>query len=509
MMYDVFIDESGLFIETSTAPADRVKHHKQDRKFPSQLAGVVCLVGQLTVAKARNIIEGSLVKAGIAVEHDFHCTNIKQRSKAGFDSFVGHLIAEMGAGSIQPARIVNEEGVSFGDRVANYTNILAEFLVRICRQLPVSSKEEVKLNVFAAKVRGEEDEQGVFEIFALNEYTNRVREYFARAAVANGWSGASARWKIGTFQLASGKDDPRLWLADVVSNASHNNFVTIGEGAGQSLRKSLVTYDWTLSYDQTLQLTSELIEREAFGLAIISLAERIASEATSVEANIAYVSKVREIAPRLLSMPPSVKLPQLQIILGWLQQLVETRSDPARSIRICEWLEHELCNISDSTSDIVVTEWLRLAITTWALTTCNHDGDTTSARVYANKVDMTLPHVTGRWEYISDIMQAIVAKGVHQNDSFEHDSASASLAKVVKYYQELGVFFGDAYPELFTSAIRSDQCGKLSVRNCKARPFYYFPVSAIWKKREKRAMLRSWSLLLIPTAVANISTEVR
>ena len=58
MMYDVFIDESGLFIETSTAPADRVKHHKQDRKFPSQLAGVVCLVGQLTVAKFQQCQRG-------------------------------------------------------------------------------------------------------------------------------------------------------------------------------------------------------------------------------------------------------------------------------------------------------------------------------------------------------------------------------------------------------------------------------------------------------------------
>ena len=88
-----------------------------------------------------------------------------------------------------------------------------------------------------------------------------------------------------TFQLASGKDDPRLWLADALSNASHNNFTTIGECAGIALKNSLTPYDWTLSFDQTLQLTSELIEHEAFGLAIISLAERISSEATSDEAN--------------------------------------------------------------------------------------------------------------------------------------------------------------------------------------------------------------------------------
>ena len=57
-------------------------------------------------------------------------------------------------------------------------------------------------------------------------------------------------------------------------------------------------------------------------------------------------------------------------------------------------------------------------------------------------------------------MQAIVAKAVHQNDCFEHVVAHNSLEKVVKYYQDLGGFFGDAYPELFLSAIRSDQCAK-------------------------------------------------
>lgn len=460
MIYDVFIDESGLFIETSTAAADRVKSHKDKNKFPSQLAAAICESGRITVANARTLIERSLTKAGLPIEHDFHATSIKSRSKPGFDRFVESLVAELRAASFQPARIVNEEGVSFGDRVANYTNILAEFLVRVCRQLSINSKEEVKLNVFAAKVRGDEDEQGVFEIFAQTEYVNRVREYFARAAVANGWSGASAKWKIGTFQLASGKDDPRLWLADAVSNSSHNNFATIGEGAGLALKNALTAYDWTLSFDQTLQLTSELIEREAFGLAIISLAERIDSEATSEEANKAYLSQVRGIVPRLNAMPPSVKYPQLQIILGWLQQLVELRSDPARSIRICGWLEQELCNVTGSTFDIVVNEWLRLAITTWALTACNHDGDTTAARMYADQVDAILPRVTGRWEFISDIMQAIVAKGVHQNDCFEHAVARDSLAKVVKYYQDLGGFFGDAYPELFKSPIRSDQCGK-------------------------------------------------
>ena len=62
-----------------------------------------------------------------------------------------------------------------------------------------------------------------------------------------------------------------------------------------------------------------------------------------------------------------------------------------------EWLEKELCNASVSDNDTVVNDWLRLAITTWALTACNHDGDTTAARVYSDKLDVILPSVTGRW----------------------------------------------------------------------------------------------------------------
>ena len=64
------------------------------------------------------------------------------------------------------------------------------------------------INDYAAKVRTDEDEKGVFEFLEKSEYIGRIHEYFARAAVANGWSVASAKWKIRSFQLVSGKDDP-------------------------------------------------------------------------------------------------------------------------------------------------------------------------------------------------------------------------------------------------------------------------------------------------------------
>ena len=460
MQYDIFIDESGLFIETSTDPAERIKHHGEKRKFASQLAGYVCPKGRLTDAIARNVIGRSLKKAGIEVEHGFHCNEFKNRNKSAFDLFVQSIVNELASSKLQPIRIVNEEGVSYGDRVANYTNILAELLVRVCRQLQMCSTDGVELNVYAAKVRTEEDDKGVFEILEKSEYMGRINEYFARAAVANGWSGASAKWKFRSFQLVSGKDDPRLWIADAISNASHDSFSTIGKQAGVELKDAIGHFDWTLSFDQTLQYVSDLAEREAFGLAIISLSERVMSEATSKDAIDGYRGKMREIVSQLFAMPPSSKIPQFQIITGWLQQIVEIRADLPRSLRICKWLESELCDNNDSQRELTLKAWLRLVFTTWALTACNHDGNTTAAREYANQLSSLMPTVAGRWEFVAELMQAIVSRAVHLNDCFEHDLALADLRKVATYYSDLGSWFGESYPELFTFPIHSDQCGK-------------------------------------------------
>ena len=66
MIYDVFIDESGLFTETSDDPGDRILEHKRSKKFPSQLAGVVVPEGQLSREDAWEVFKLACDQANIS-----------------------------------------------------------------------------------------------------------------------------------------------------------------------------------------------------------------------------------------------------------------------------------------------------------------------------------------------------------------------------------------------------------------------------------------------------------
>ena len=475
--YDIFLDESGLFIETSTDPADRVKHHKQQRKFASQLAGAVCRAGQLTETVAGAMLEKSLKSAGLAVEHEFHSTQLRRRSKSGFDQFVELLVDELQAVDFQPVRIVNAERVSFGDRAANYTNILAELLVRVCQRLTgLNNDEAISLNVYAAKVRGDEDERGAFEVMARTEYLTRIQERFALAAIAGGWGERVSKWSIRTFQLASGKDDPRLWIADAISNASHDDYQTISPSAAQTLQSALGNFDFTLSFNQSLERVREMIGQQQYAAALIEIGERELSKWTSQSTKIAYAKELDCVIPKLFGLPPAIGIPQLQVIQGWWRQLSENRERLADARQACNWFESQVldqaCQRSaEITLDVGLENWLRLGMATASLTACNHGGDLVEGGKQAMLIDGLVPKVAGRWEFASDLMRAMVTQAVHFNDMLEHSVVVEKMSMVAEYYETLGGLFHDVYPAVFPQDVRSDLCGAALGTKVQAQTF--------------------------------------
>ncbi len=465
MSYDIFIDESGLFIETSTDPADRVKHHKQDRKFASQLAGVVCPTAQLTGTVARAMLEKSLKSAGLAFEHEFHSTQLRGRSQAGFNQFVELLVTELRTGDFQTVRIVNSERVSFGDRVANYTNILAELLVRVCQRLSGFNRgEAISLNVYAAKVRGDEDESGVFEIMAQSEYQERIRERLTLAAMAGGWGEQVPKWSIRSFQLASGKDDPRLWIADAISNASHDNYHAISPAAAQSLQSAFGDFDFTLSFNQSLERVKDLVDQQQYAAAVIEIGEHELSEWTSQSASSEYMKQLNRLIPKLFELAPAIGVPQLQAILGWLRQLSENRERLDDARQACNWFETQVLDqvgqrFTEINLDAGLENWLRLGMATASLTACNHGGDVDDGKKQATKIDELVPKLAGRWEFTSDLMQSLITQAVHFNDLFKHSLVVKKMSMVAEYYQTLGSLFHEVYPGVFPQDVRSDLCG--------------------------------------------------
>jgi hypothetical protein len=88
MHYDIFIDESGLFTETSTDPGDRIVEHRRRKQFPSQLAGVFAPVGYLTPEESWRRLKPACEKAAVTVVDEFHSKDIKKRVGGAFDTLV-------------------------------------------------------------------------------------------------------------------------------------------------------------------------------------------------------------------------------------------------------------------------------------------------------------------------------------------------------------------------------------------------------------------------------------
>ena len=126
--WDLYLDESGTFRETSSEPAERARAEGRRRRFPSQLAGLLVPAGALTRKTARRALAASYRAADLPVPEEAHGTNHPPGPE--FDRLVTALVAELARRGWRPVRLVNREAVSYGDRVANYTNLVAELALR-------------------------------------------------------------------------------------------------------------------------------------------------------------------------------------------------------------------------------------------------------------------------------------------------------------------------------------------------------------------------------------------
>ncbi len=458
MDFEVYIDESGLFIETSTDPKDRIAAHKQARKFKSQLAGVLFKLNTLNENSAEAIIRESCQKSGVNFNHGFHANEIRENNQ--YSEFVSACCNQFNIKNIQPFRIVNEEQLSFGDRVSNYTNVLAELLIRICHTLAKSGYEEINLHVTAAKVVLDEDEKGEIHFMEKGDYQSRIHEYFARAAVRKGYSHQTRNWKVKAFRIGSARVNKVLQLCDIVSNASHDNFLKCDSVAKENLQHALGAYDWTLSHDVFFEDINQYTSLESYGLALILMAQRAIDVPASKDDDL-FTHQLDTIVRSMGNMPATAGLSQLQVVVNWLQQGIENRSDLEFSVSAAEWIRDCLKNHAVfQKKDELLANWLNFVITSLLITAKNHLGKTKEASNESVYLDSLIPVLAGRWEYSSDIMHALIAQAVHLNDCFEHQKVVKNMELVSGFYQTLSGFFKEAYPGMFPEEVKSDICGQ-------------------------------------------------
>jgi hypothetical protein len=462
--YDLFLDESGTFMETSTVPAEQATALAQPRPFPSQLAGLLAPRGALTEGTARQVRNRALAAIGRPPQ-PVHAGELRRDiGKEPYNRFVTEVLSEVCARRWQPVRLVNREQVRYGDRVATYTHLVAELVLRVCQQKWLEGAPRLSLRLYPARVRLGETPTGEILFLERDEYLRRIREYLGFAAVRRGLARALGAWRLEELHLRSGKDDPEVQLCDVVSHASHDDFHPCEPETARALRDAFGPYDFSLFFLELSERVDRQLAGDALGLAVLSLAERWCGEEMSAELRTAARRRLEEARHRLAALGAPARDQHLALLSGWLEQTIEVRRDVDLGYRLCTWLLDEVAaplgGLLAGGPEARSLDWFAYALHTWALTAANHRGALRDARRHLAGLQQLVPSLAGQWEHATLLMRGLVAEAVHLTDCFDHDAASARMKLVANYYGELGALFPVVLPGVFPGRVRSDLHGR-------------------------------------------------
>jgi hypothetical protein len=458
--YDLFLDESGDFRETSTDLAELKASNSQPRAFPSQLAGVLALRGTLTKGEARKLLHQALAAAGLPPGP----VHANQLPKYARDKVFRAVAEGLGERRWQPVRVVNRERVRYGDRVATYTSLVAELVLRVCERRAPTGASAINLRLICARVKTGEDDEGRDRYIESADYLRRVQEYLGFAAVRHGRPRESAAWRLESLRLSSGKDDPELQLCDVVSYASHDDFSPCDTESAQALRAAFGTFDFALSGWELTGRVDRLCDDGLLGAALQALAEGLVCEGLGADLRAAAKERLRAVLAHLVRSSAPARDPHLAGLVNWLEQTIDLQRALDVGYRLAIWLrEQVLVPLRAALAggpEAGSLDWFAFALHTWALAACNHRGALADARREVDGLNQLLPALAGRWEHATLLMRGFVVEAVHRTDCFEFAEAADKMELVAGYYGTLGTMFGKALPAVFHGRVRSDLCGQ-------------------------------------------------
>jgi len=225
----------------------------------------------------------------------------------------------------------------YGDRVATYTNLVAELVLRICQRKWLEGASPIRVRIFAARVQLEERPDGEL-LFLDREYKRRIVEYLGVAGVRHGLAQASNGWVLDELYVRSGKDDPELQLCDLLTHASHDDFYPCKPETAKVLADAFGPYDFSLVYRELIERVDGQLAGEAIGLAALSLAERFCGESMSPELRTIALQRLDEVRVRLAGLGSPARDQHLSMLVSWLEQIIEVRRDVELGYRLTMWL---------------------------------------------------------------------------------------------------------------------------------------------------------------------------
>lgn len=436
---ELFLDESGQFSETSTEPREKLSADLSRRRFPSQLAGVCAPAGELkrdAEQVLRQILGGQL--PAIA-----HAVDLKQKDPGRYQAAFPKLEAALEVRGWRAVRLANLEGVSWGDRVANQTNAVAELVVRLLDHHRRKGAERVELRVICGNVRiGTVDEElDIPELMKEEDFQRRVREHLGFTAIRRGLAEEAAGWSV-RVQLRSVKDRG-LQLADFLSHGSHDDFSPLQPRAEEALRRAFGETDWSLEVRPLVEQADEALADGAVARALQLLTPMLVAESTTEGFRRAAQRRIEPALARLAQMGGPARAVQLQQLEHWLDTIIETQRDLVVGERVATWLSRTLVEGLQGRVEGPSLPAFELALCRWRLTAANHDGRLEDARGHVHRVEALLPSVLARQEHLELVSEALVAKAVHHTDCLEHDVASTAMSNLQAHHEGLAAFAAD------------------------------------------------------------------
>lgn len=461
--FDLYFDETGQFLETSDVPSER-QEGKRD-KFPSLLAGFVVPRGDIH-AEAKSVIGNCKERAGLRPLENFKGSTMSPQQLV---RFVRQLVAEFHKRpNWELVRIVNQEAVSYGDRVSAYTNIFAELLLRLFQEKSIKHPDaNISIRPLGTTLMLNQGKTPL----PREEYEKHAREYVKFLAVRRGLAVESNRWMSEKPILNFGRERPELLIADVLCNSSHDDFRKIDyrsprrrSEVSNALIAAFGDRNWTMTVRELFERVSILCEEYSFGMALIAIAETLGSKTSLEEYDPAFVGKAQEhtanINRQLARMGARGRDPQLATVLNWLDQIVGHQRLTETGYRLAQWL---LTNVAEplrrelrDDNEQETVDWFEYGVRRWALTAANHEG-----KLFAGEAEVRAMRVLARtlarqWERAPILFDGLIAQAVHLTDSFEFDRVSSDMRLVAKSLETQSDLFSNYETGEFPDPIKFD-----------------------------------------------------
>jgi hypothetical protein len=475
---DIYLDESGKFLETSNVPAER-NHPDAQQDFPSQIAGFV--VPRHDIKEEAKLIFNRCADAAYGPPK-FHQTrkgtirisNVPQNLK-GTDlkknylfRFVKQLVHEFrGRPNWKPVRIANDEGVCFGNQIAAYTNVFAELVLRVLEQESLAHpKAKISIQIFCTTMMKDGHTPT-----RRHEYTSRLEEYFKFLAVRRGLALESTNWSLDRFVPNLGHDHPALRVADVLTNASLGNFRKFGvrpSGKRTDDAKAFISIfgdrNWTMTVRELFDRVTLLMDEYSFGMAIIAIAEALGIDDGPEGHDENFIERANlrfaEINEKLVRMGARGRDPQLATVLNWLDQIVGQQRLVQRGYRLAQWLLTKLAQPLrqqlDNLKEQETVDWFEYGLRRWALTAANHQGKLFEAESEAKAMRAIAPRLARQWERAPILFDGLISQAVHLTDAFDFDVVSTDMRLVTDSLDTQADLFSKYQPGEFPDPIKFD-----------------------------------------------------